>query len=165
MITYVFGVDPGTTTGLAIAAFGPDRLTPPTAVWSRQLLWDEAANFVRLELEHLARMKDESTAAIAVGEKFTINAKTAQRGQQGAEDALGMLGVLRRECYVAGIQLAKSQQAQPAKKLVTDDALRNLKFFAPGATHINDAYRHVVLLAVSEKLLHPSYLLGEEQVS
>lgn len=156
--TYVLGVDPGTTTGLALAAFGVDA---PAAVWSDQLPWDEASDELARRLEELRYIRDsEQGDAIAVGERFIINAKTAQKGQQGAEDAMGMLGVLRRECRLTGVELAPLQQASAAKNMVRDDALRSMHFYAPGVPHANDAYRHVVFLAVRMKLMNPARLLG-----
>lgn len=153
--TAVLGVDPGTTTGLALALFRFDGL--PVGVWSDQLPWDEASDAVAARLEDMRRRVDAGSLdrAVAVGERFTINAQTAQRGQAGAEDALGMLGVLRREARLTGVELAKLQQASTAKSLCKDQILRNLRLYAPGLVHVNDAYRHAVVWAMSNKALDP----------
>lgn len=158
--TYVFGIDPGSTTGLAIAQFGPHRLTEPLALTSNQRPWDEASDSIQSALRALAdRQQFEECDVVAVGEKFIVNAKTAQRGQSGVEDAMGMLGVLRYLCRVSGVTLAPLQAAQPVKNLVTDEALRAMHLYAPGMMHVNDAYRHTVFYAINNKLLHPRFLL------
>jgi hypothetical protein len=159
----VLGVDPGTTTGLALATFRVGF--PPTAVWSAQLEWDEASDELARRLEEMRSRRDAGklAEAVVVGERFTINAHTAQRGQAGAEDAIGMLGVMRREARLTGVTLAKLQQASTAKSLCKDVVLRNLKFYAPGLTHVNDAYRHVVAWALSNQTLDPRMALGADR--
>lgn len=160
--TYILGVDPGTTTGLAVALFSRGE---PTAMWSDQLPWDEASDALARTLENMRRFMDAApgVTALAVGEQFQINAQTAQRGQRGAEDALGMLGVLRREARLTGVELAPLQQASAAKNLCRDRALRALKLYAPGLVHVNDAYRHAVTCALKRRLLATKLLLGGEQ--
>jgi hypothetical protein len=151
--TAVLGVDPGTTTGIALAVFSP--IDFPMAIWSDQLAWDDASDAVARQLERMRRQLDRGTIwrAVAVGERFTVNAQTARRGQSGAEDAMQMLGVLRREARLTGVEQAKLQQASTAKSLVKDPILRNLKLYAPGLVHVNDAYRHVVAWALSNRAL------------
>lgn len=162
MRTYVLGVDPGTVTGMALAMFYNDTLARPAAVWSDQLQWDEASDALALRLRELAALtaNQDGSAALAVGERFVVNAKTAQRGQGPAEDAMGMLGVLRREARLAGVQVAPLQKASDVMTLVQDQALKNLGLHSPSLVHCNDAYRHVVGCALKRRLLLPTYLLG-----
>lgn len=162
VLTAVLAVDPGTTTGLALATFSPVEF--PQAIWSAQLDWHDASDEVAHRLEQMRRNLDAGTVrrVVAVGERFVINAHTAQRGQQGAEDALGMLGVLKREARLTGVSLADLQSASTAKSLCKDRVLRNLRFYAPGLTHVNDAYRHAVTWALTNHELEPRLVLGED---
>src|SRR4051812_42668797 len=103
--TYILGVDPGATTGLALLRVNTP-LEPldlelfverPDAVWSDELPWDAASDEIARRVKHLAHLKAAGHRAVAVGERFMVNAKTAQRGQEYVEAAMFMLGVLKRE--------------------------------------------------------------------
>jgi hypothetical protein len=158
---YVLGIDPGTTTGLALARFDAEERGRPHAVWGAQEAWDEAAASVETRLEGLRRLLDagEASSVTAACERFTINAQTAQRGQGPAEDALGMVGVVRRNCLLTGVTFGPLEQASAAKRLIRDDVLRSNGLYAPGLTHVNDAYRHALLYAIKSKLMHASWLV------
>ncbi len=156
--TYVLGVDPGGTTGLAIAMFDGMESGRPHAIWSDQLPWDEASDMLAKRLQHLSVVR--GARVIAVGEKFVISPKSAQRGQTGIEDTMGMLGVLRREARLAGIETADLQKSADAKRTVSDQILRNLKLYMPGMKHANDAYRHCVLLANKRGYMSARWMMG-----
>lgn len=158
---YVLGVDPGTTTGLALARFDLQESGRPSAVWGEQLLWSEAARQVELRLERMRQLLDSGKAgsAAVACEKFTLNAQTAQRGQGPAEDALGMIGVIRRNCELTSVKLAKLEQASAAKNLVQDEVLKLCELYAPGLSHVNDAYRHAVLYAVKSGIMRAVWLV------
>lgn len=159
---YILGVDPGTTTGLAIARFNLTDDGRPEAVWSGELDWHNACEQIerRLEQFHINLDLNQAEKCIAVCEQYIINAQTAQRGQQGANDALGMIGVVRRNCQLAGIEFADPQQASAAKNLIRDSILKRLHFYAPAQPHVNDAYRHATLYAV-KRIMSTKYLVGE----
>lgn len=159
---YVLGVDPGTTTGLAVARFDGDCLGKPEAVWSDQLPWQDACESAERVLESFRKKLDtgEAVRAVAACEKYTINAQTAQRGQAGADDALGMIGVIRRNCHLTGVEFIKPEQASAAKNLVKDDILKRLGLYAPVMVHSNDAYRHAVLFAIKQKLMNLRWLVS-----
>jgi hypothetical protein len=160
---YVMGVDPGTTTGLALLALDVEDTGRPMAVSGAQLSWQEAAEWVEKTLSKMRLALDGGRAirCVAVCELYAINANTAMRGQAGANDAMGMAGVLRRNCELTGVEMAPLQQASAAKSLVKDDGLRSMGLYAPGLGHVNDAYRHAVLLALKLKLMNPRWLLGD----
>lgn len=145
----VLAIDPGTTTGLAVLECHLPDVSAPTAIWSEQLDWDKATEAVAWWLERLRHSHDiDNYAVAAVCEKFQINPQTARKGQQGAEDALGMIGVVRRECRLTHIEFVPPQQASAAKNMVKDDTLKSLNLYSPGLSHCNDAYRHALLHAV-----------------
>jgi hypothetical protein len=139
----VLGCDPGTTTGLAVVKVGLGR--QPKIMDSAQLEWDAAAWAVRNWLKMMAQSPHETLAAC---EKFMISAKTAQRGQGYVEDALGMVGVVRHYCTAHGVEMAPTESASAAERLVGDEAMRRLDVWQPGKKHANDAVRHAVLASV-----------------
>jgi hypothetical protein len=155
--TYVLGVDPGTTTGLALDLFMGGV---PTPFWSDELAWHQAAAEVRRWLKELRALRGQDGCdAVAVGEKFVINAKTHQRGQEYVADATGMLGVLRDAAFLEMVPLERGQQASDVMRLVNDAALRSFGLYAPGRVHVNDAHRHAVALAVKRGLVDSKALL------
>jgi Holliday junction resolvasome RuvABC endonuclease subunit len=159
----VLAIDPGTTTGLAVVRFDGGNLGAPSAIWSDQLDWDAACERISYWLERLREMRDHQDVTVAaVGEMFQINANTARRGQQGCDDALGMLGVAQYICRLTGVEFAPRQHASAAKKLVTDDALRAMRLYGPGLVHANDASRHAALLAVKRHWMEPIFLVRSE---
>lgn len=158
---YVLGVDPGTTTGLAIVRYDPGNLGKPMSVWADQLPWQDAASRVEWALGRMRGHLDDGSAARAVAacEKYTINAQTAQRGQAGADDALGMIGVVRRNCELTKVEFLKPEQASAAKNLVKDEVLKLLGMYGPGMVHANDAYRHAVLFAIKHKIMNLRWMV------
>lgn len=152
---YVLGVDPGTTTGLAldVVQLADDRRSIGK-FWSDQLGWHEAAAEVRRWLLEMSILRGQpGCRVLAVGEKFVINAKTHQRGQEYIRDATGMLGVLREHCGIHRVRLEQGQQASDVKSLVTDTVLRGLGLYERGSKHVNDAHRHAVAAAHKAGLL------------
>lgn len=156
----VLGVDPGTTTGLAVCRFDAADGGRPEAVFGAQQEWQTACQSVEHLLEGFRQDLDAGRIedAYAVREQYIINANTAQRGQQGADDALGMNGVVRRNAMLTRIKCPEPQQASAAKNLVQDGTLRRLNLFSPGLTHVNDAYRHALLFATKQKLMMGAWL-------
>ncbi len=157
---YVLGVDPGTTTGLAVVKFYhiPGR---PELGWQDELPWDEAADKVRSTLAWLGKGVDSRTIlAVAACEEFTINSQTAQRGQSGAADSLGMNGVVRHYAHLNHIAYAKPESASSAKKTVSDPVLKALDLYAVGMKHASDAARHCVLHSIKAGWLDRQLLLA-----
>lgn len=157
---YVLGVDPGTTTGLSVVRFDVEDQGKPSLAWFGQFPWDMACDRLadRLRLMNVLKGREPASSFTAVGEKFTINSKSAQRGQMYIEDSMGMLGVLRREARLAGVPTAPLQQASAVKRLVSDLVLKMMHLHRPGLKHANDATRHAVACAHSLGLMHPVLL-------
>lgn len=153
---YALGVDPGTTTGLSVVCFHLQQDGRPTVSWSTQAPWNDACKEVEYAMYNLRERKVQFAVTV---EKFTINAQTAQRGQRGAEDALGMAGVVRRECLRNKSDFTNSVSASAAKTLVSDDLLRRLSLFSPGLKHANDATRHAVHVGITRGWLHRRWLV------
>lgn len=141
---YVLGVDPGTTTGLAVVRFDPGGR--PDLEWADQLPWEAACSRLEFEIGRLGRAQSTGRLKAKVApEKFQINTQTGQRGQGPAEDALGMIGVVRWIASKAKVEVAKMEQASAAKNVVSDKLLRELDLHCVGMKHATDAVRHAVL--------------------
>lgn len=159
---YILGVDPGTTTGLSIVAFDLEARGRPSLAWHVQLPWTNACDAAAQKIAVLVKLSEVDRAGV-VCEQFTITAKTAQRGQQEAEDALGMNGVIRRICEVTKVRQYQKQQASAAKTPMSDKLLRSLDIYAVGMKHANDATRHALLCGSKQGLIHSSYFAGALQ--
>lgn len=156
MKTYILGVDPGTTTGLSLVSCESDALWIAS---HSELSWHEATDELSRLLRDMRSLKThENTKVIAVGEQFTINANTHKRGQQTAEDAMFMLGVLKRECRLNDVPLAPLQQTS-RKNQAPDPVLKALGLYTPGMKHANDACRHIVALALTKRLFPAKLIL------
>jgi hypothetical protein len=123
---------------------------------STQEPWDAAAFAVEQMVLWLAAEAKQSAVAC---EKYQINAKTAQRGQAGAEHALGMNGVVRYHCLWRDVVYADEQQASAAKSSVSDPILRQLGLYERGYKHVNDATRHAVLYALKKHWIDATLLV------
>lgn len=149
----VLGVDPGATTGLCLVRL--EGGSPPAAVWRDQAPWHDAAERVR---RFLTTAEPHPCDKVVAVERFMVNAKTAQRGQQYIEDAIGMIGVCRLYAHGYAAPLVM-ESSSAAKKVVDDDALRALDLYASGRKHANDAARQAALYGVKRGLVHLSLIL------
>lgn len=150
---HVLGVDPGETTGLAAVRF--DTVGVGAAlVWADQLPWRAAA-------DEIGRRSQRWADRLAV-ERYVVNAKTSTKGQAPVESAIGMVGVCRLAGGLHGVEVVL-ETASSAKKLVTDQVLKNLRLWSPGLGHANDAARQAVLMAVKRGWLTGRALLGAPQ--
>jgi hypothetical protein len=130
------------------------------AVWSDQLAWEPATDELSRRLEFMREVRERNqTQTVVACERFTINPQTSQRGQGGVLDAIGMIGVARYICGLTGVEMATLQMASAAKNLVKNDTLKALGLHAPGLVHVQDAFRHAVLLLVARKWIDPRSLL------
>jgi hypothetical protein len=83
-------------------------------------------------------------------EKFTITNETAKKSRQ--YDALNIIGVFRHYSYMSDWPLTL-QSPGSAKKLGTDDRLKDLGWYTPGKGHANDAARHLLLYCVNNEII------------
>jgi hypothetical protein len=124
-------------------------------MWFDQLQWQQAAAEVELQLRRLrSTLKaSQALAIVAACEKFTISSKTAQRGQSEAEDAIGMVGVVRRAAFVNEATMANLETPSASKAVASDKLLKALDLWIPGRKHVNDATRQAVLYALKNHLI------------
>lgn len=101
---------------------------------------------------------DYCTAGIdvAVGESFVITIATAKKSPQA--QPLRILGAAEYLTALHGVRMVE-QQPVVAKKLVSDDALRNLGWYkSTKGGHQNDGIRHGVVFLLSEGIINISAL-------
>lgn len=155
--TRVLGVDPGTTTGLAVLDVGGPV---PQALYRRQFEWNDAGDSVSRWTAQMRMALGEGrlVRAVVTCERFTVSPATARRGQSYIEDAMGMIGVVRRACAINGIEMVYGQ-VSAAKKLVSDDMLKKFGLHERGQKHSNDAFRHCMLFCVKTHLIRGVHLL------
>lgn len=153
----VLGVDPGTTTGLALLHLNDKA---PALQLGRQYGWKDGADTVfRLSKVMAIRRTAGATAECAVAaERFMVSAATARRGQAYVEDAMFMLGVVRAAGMFNDVEVVLGQ-VSAAKKLISDDVLKQLDLYQRGLRHANDAARHAAMLALKKGWLNADLLV------
>lgn len=146
--TYL-GVDPGTTTGLAILrtsgdgwVAAHDQITGPqdAAYWIRQHC---EGQFIEL-----------------VYETFYIADRTLKAANKGVFDALNLVGWITLECS-EWIGTRLYPQSPSEGKTIKTQALKNMGLYNPSMRHASDAMRHVVrhhLNHVSDGVVAKKYL-------
>ena len=129
--TYV-GVDPGTTTGLAVL-----RLTGDGWIAAHDQIVgpDEAAYWIRKHCE--------GQFVELVYETFYIGNRTLQAANKGVFDALNLVGWIAIECAEwIGVRLYP--QSPSEGKTVKSPLLKSMGLYNPGLRHANDAMRHMM---------------------
>lgn len=138
---YVIGVDPGTTTGVAI--------------WDRT---DQSFHSVQVDMAGLYRLIDQhgSETAIAQVEKFTITAATLRKVR--VYDPLDAIGYIRYAAFRDGFTV---EYTKPADVMAPfpDVALKAAGWFNRGNQHANDAARHLAYRLVRDRVLDAGLFL------
>lgn len=125
----IFAFDPGLTTGWAL--FDGAELVDAGQIAGVV----PAMNLISLHCS--------SGIDVAIGESFVITLATAKKSPQA--QPLRILGAAEYLCALHGVPLVEQLPVQ-AKKLVSDDSLRNLGWYKPtSGGHRNDAIRHGVV--------------------
>lgn len=130
----ILGVDPGTTTGLAV--INATGVREATMIYTAQVPADEMPHVMQWLIE--GRYAD----LIAL-EKFTISRRTIEVSRQS--DPLDVIGGVKWLAALATPPIpVKMQQASDAKTAYTDEELKSLDLKCTGA-HARDAMRHALL--------------------
>lgn len=137
----VLAVDPGKTTGWALAEFD----TQATPVSGQ----DDAMPFLELAEAWAERNGPGLTLVV---EKFTITAATLKKTRE--TDALDVIGALRWFSHRYNCPMVLQTPAE-AKSFATDGRLRAVGLWVPGQDHARDACRHLLLHAVRNGLIRP----------
>lgn len=130
----ILAVDPGGTTGWASWIEG-------------SVSWGQAPGGVlggkRLRL--MAQCAD-----VLIIERYTIGERTVKFSRQS--DALEITGALKWIADDEGLELVL-QQPRDAKRLFTDDRLRQMGWWARGEEHARDALRHLGFYLAKKRLI------------
>jgi hypothetical protein len=137
---YVFAVDPGLATGLAL--FSIEEGQEPVMLYTWQTSMADYAQRIRW-------VYDNYTGVETVCERFLITPATAKKSQ--APFSLEHIGILK-QCmmdYGYDWEHLKLQAPADAKALFPDAALRFLGYWVKGGPdHQRDAVRHALLYLV-----------------
>ena len=129
--TYL-GVDPGTTTGLAVL-----RLTEHGFIAAHdQIEGIHAA-------AHWIRKHCEGNFVEVVYESFYIGDRTLRAGKKGVFDALNLIGWIVVEID-SWIGTRTYPQSPSVGKTVKNDVLKEMGLYSPSMRHGTDAMRHIV---------------------
>lgn len=125
------GMDPGKMTGCA--TFVPTMETVPQA-------WEAPQDtFVDWAYDCLTAVPP----SIILMERYTVTAETLRKSR-GDNWSLEQIGVVRHLCRRHG-HTFELQSPSDAKKLASNQRLRQLGWYVPGKGHANDALRHLLL--------------------
>lgn len=137
----VLAVDPGGTTGWATWEDGEVR-------------WGQIPGGLFGAVEALIRpdwtVGFAERVDVCVIEKYTIGARTVKYSRQS--DALEITGVLKA-LSAAGRTEWLYQQPAEAKRLFTDERLREFGWWAKGEEHARDALRHLGFYLARKRLI------------
>lgn len=131
--SYVVGMDPGETTGIAVLRYTAD--TYPELIYLTQLPWGHEGFYEWF----VGTTKNDSTAiASEVWEEHNVK------------------GANREPIYVQGVQFAFWQrdityQSPSLKQQVTDEFLKENNLWTPGKPHQMDALRHAIIYLRNEE--------------
>ena len=141
MTRYIYAVDPGKMTGLALFSVEPGA--EPTLEWSGEV---DFSSFV-FEARKAFELYGDNLEVIC--EKFTINAQTAKKAQ--APYSLEVIGALKSIMLDNGRDPESLMYQQPADAMAmfTNAKLKKLEYWhRGGAGHALDAIRHGLLRLV-----------------
>lgn len=138
----IVGVDPGGHTGIATYRSGGLVNTPGTEFASTEI----DGRFAFYDL--FDTVVGLGVPLVVVCESYIITGATAAKSQQ--LDALYIIGALERQCRKLGHPF--HLQPPSAKAFAPDDKLKALGWYTPGKGHSNDAARHLLKFAVSNKV-------------
>lgn len=116
--------------------------------------WDDGKHATaELDIETMYRTVDMEVddSDIVVCESFVITARTARLS--AAPWSLELIGCIKRACYLAGKELVM-QAPSTAKRVASDEHLRNYGWWTPGSDHARDASRHLMYYLLVEKVIN-----------
>ena len=146
--TYL-GVDPGTTTGLAVL-----RITGDGYIAAHDQIAGpyDASDWIR---EHC-----EGQFIELVYETFYIGGRTLRAANQGVFDALYLVGWIAVECD-GWIGTRLYPQSPSEGKTVRNEPMKKMGLYNPQMRHANDAMRHIIRHHLSH---HPHSVVSQEYI-
>lgn len=147
-MTFVLAVDPGGTSGWAMATLDGAAGTVRQTLIFGEHGPSEMADWMRTFCLNARRPNTEHRALVM--ERFTITAQTGKKTSQ--PDALELIGLGRYLAEWSGVEFDVSQAPGDAKAFATNDALRRWGVWVPRLEHARDAVRHLCLYAAKQGL-------------
>ena len=143
------GVDPGTTTGLAVL-----RITGDGYIAAHDQIAGpyDASDWIR---EHC-----EGQFIELVYETFYIGGRTLRAANQGVFDALYLVGWIAVECD-GWIGTRLYPQSPSEGKTVRNEPMKKMGLYNPQMRHANDAMRHIIRHHLSH---HPHSVVSQEYI-
>ena len=126
------GVDPGTTTGLAVL-----RLTGDGWIAAH-----EQISSIH-DVAYWLRKHCEGRFVELIYESFYIGERTLRAGTKGVRDALNLIGWIEVEMY-DWVGLRVYSQSPSEGKTIKDKSLKAMGLHNPNMRHGTDAMRHIV---------------------
>jgi hypothetical protein len=130
----VLAIDPGGTVGWATVDMDPSRPLDLSKVIAGQAQHEEFLDWTRQAI---------GPGWLVLMERFFITANTATLSPEGTHKTLDVIGTVKSLCRWAGAGF-EFQSANDAKKFVTNEQLKALGLWRPGADHARDAVRHLI---------------------
>ena len=146
--TYL-GVDPGSTTGLAVLRMTGDGYI---AAHDQVAGPHDASYWIR---EHC-----EGQFIELVYETFYIGGRTLRAANQGVFDALYLVGWIAVECD-GWIGTRLYPQSPSEGKTIKNDPMKKMGLYNPQMRHANDAMRHIIRHHLSH---HPHSVVSREYI-
>lgn len=140
-VRVIFAVDPGGTTGWAMA------MADGTVTYGQE----KPLPFCSLAHGYILAAVEAGEHIEVVSESYTIHSGTAQKSRQ--YDALEQIGTLRYLTFwLTGGELILQSPAD-AKRLITNPKLKALGYWAVGMDHARDALRHLAYRQLKRGLI------------
>lgn len=147
----ILAVDPGGTTGWAswidgVVSWGqtPGGIEGVARGDNGLVYWGPPHTAVRIPVGGY------HTPDVLIIERYTIGERTVKFSRQS--DALEITGLLKAVSLENGV-LPVLQQPRDAKRLFTDDRLRQMGWWAKGEEHARDALRHLGFYCARKRLI------------
>lgn len=134
---YLFVVDPGLTSGVALFYRSDDN--------EIQLLWSDELDWINTARKCDETLRERGGDDVqVVAERYTITVQTAKNSQQTW--SLEIIGMLRLLANAHGAGTLELQSPADAKRFATNPRLKALGFWhTGGGGHALDAIRHGIL--------------------
>lgn len=130
----VLAIDPGGTTGWATWVGG-------------SVHWGQIPGGIGSAREVVNLMRSIDTLVI---ERYTISERTTKYSRQS--DALELTGAMKYVAQSGNVPVIMQQPAE-AKRIFTDERLRQFGWWARGEEHARDALRHLGLYLAKQRVI------------
>lgn len=144
-MTRLIAIDPGKTTGIVVK----DHPSGMLQIFEGD--FNTSCHYIEAAMQGAVH-----DSVFVIIERFIITLHTAKNTQ--APWSLEMIGAVRWAAKkILDIELTMSDQ-NAAKRLASNDRLKQMGYYTPGKGHANDAARHLLLFEANRGFLEPEVL-------